>query len=248
MSNSTIVGIDNLLSKQVSTQTTTTAKTLGKDDFMKLLLAQLKNQDPLKPLDGTDFAAQLAQFSSLEQLSNMNAELKNLSLNQASTNYTQAINMIGKEVVANSGNALAVNSPSTELSYKLAKDAQTVTITILDKDGKVVKTWDETKQKSGMNKVTWDSAAVEKGDYSFLVKAKDSKGEPVSVDTMTSGVVTAVQFRNNGILVTVNGKDVPLSNIVEVRQKELPPSEIPEAKSGNIISSIASEAIKQFKL
>lgn len=212
-------GIENTISKNVTSQTATT-KTLGKDDFMKLLLAQLKNQNPLKPLDGTDFAAQLAQFSSLEQLSNMNTELKNQSVNQMTMNYAQSVNMIGKEVVTNSGNSLVVSGPTTDLNYKLATDAQSVTITILDKEGKLVKTWDESAQKAGMNKVTWDTSDVEKGDYTFQVIAKDSQGQTVSVDTMTSGLVTAVHFRNNQILVTVNGKEVALSSIIEVKQPE----------------------------
>ena len=174
--------IDSTVGQSVTSKTTTT-KTLGKDDFMKLLLAQLKNQDPLKPLDGTDFAAQLAQFSSLEQLSNMNAELKNQSVNQMTMNYAQSVNMIGKDVVTNSGNSLVVSGPTTDLNYKLSADAETVTITILDKKGNLVKTWDETAQKAGMNKVTWDTSDVEKEDYTFQVIAKDSKGQTVSVDT-----------------------------------------------------------------
>ncbi|MDZ4163671.1 MAG: flagellar hook capping FlgD N-terminal domain-containing protein [Smithellaceae bacterium] len=73
---------------------------LGKDDFFKMLLAQLKNQNPLEPLDGTAFAAQLAQFSSLEQLQNLNNELKTLSNNQAVMIRSYAIGLIGKEVEA----------------------------------------------------------------------------------------------------------------------------------------------------
>ncbi len=73
---------------------------LGKDDFFKLLLAQLKNQDPLKPMDGTDFAVQLAQFSSLEQLSNINTEIKNLADKQAFTNRAYAVGLLGRDVVA----------------------------------------------------------------------------------------------------------------------------------------------------
>ena len=242
MDNNIFTGIDNSVSQSVTSQTTKTTA-LGKDDFIKLLLAQLKNQDPLKPLDGTDFAAQLAQFSSLEQLSNMNTELKNQSVNQMTMNYTQSINMIGKEVVTNSSNSLTVNGPSTDLNYELATDAQSVTITILDKEGKLVKTWDESAQKAGMNKVTWDTSDVEKGDYTFQVIAKDSQGQTVSVDTMTSGLVTAVHFRNNQILVTVNGNEVPLSNIIEVKQPEIPPEEIVEINPTDIPLSTIVEAI-----
>jgi flagellar basal-body rod modification protein FlgD len=212
--------IDSTVNQSTAISQTTTTKTLGKDDFMKLLLAQLKNQDPLKPLDGTDFAAQLAQFSSLEQLSNMNTELKNLSVNQMTMNYAQSVNMIGKDVVTNSGNSIEVSGPTTDLNYKLATDAQSVTITILDKEGKLVNTWDQTAQKAGMNKVTWDTSGVEKGDYTFQVTAKDSKDQTVTVNTLTSGLLTAILFRNNQVLATVGGKEVPLSSIVEVKQPE----------------------------
>jgi flagellar basal-body rod modification protein FlgD len=150
----------------------------------------------------------------------MNTELKNVSVNQMTMNYAQSVNMIGKDVITNSGNALMVSGSTTDLNYKLATDAQSVTITILDKEGQLVKTWDEAAQKAGMNKVTWDTADVEKGDYTFQVIAKDSKGQTVSVDTMTSGLVTAVHFRNNQILATVGGKEVPLSSIIEVKQPE----------------------------
>ena len=246
MDSNIFTGIDTIASQSVTSQTTKT-KTLGKDDFMKLLLAQLKNQDPLKPIDGTDFAAQLAQFSSLEQLSNMNTELKNQSLSQMTMNYAQSVNMIGKEVVTNSGNSLMVSGPTTDLNYKLATDAQSVTITILDKEGKVVKTLDVTAQKAGMNKVTWDSSDIEKGDYTFQVIAKDSKGQAVSVDVMTSGLVTAVHFRNNQILATVNGKEIPLSSIIEVKQPETPLNNPIYGPQPAIPLSSIVDAIKQVQ-
>lgn len=83
-----------------STAAATRKTILGKDDFFKMLLAQLKHQNPLEPLDGTAFAAQLAQFSSLEQLQNLNNELKTLSNNQAVMSRSYAIGLIGKEVEA----------------------------------------------------------------------------------------------------------------------------------------------------
>lgn len=243
MANNTVSGLDSIIS-QSSTIKTTATKILGKDDFMKLLLAQLKNQDPLKPLDGTDFAAQLAQFSSLEQLSNMNAELKNFSVNQMTMNYAQSVNLIGKNVVTSSGNSLTVNSSSTDLNYQLAKDAQSVTITILDKSGKLVETWNETDQKAGANKVKWDTSKVEKGDYTFQVTAKDSQGQTISVNTLTSGLVTAVHFRNNQILATVNGNEVPISDIIEVNQPVMPVEAFNNLNSADITAQKVIETIK----
>ena len=87
-------GLENVVSSSSTTLASSTTS-LGKDDFMKLLLAQLKNQDPLNPMDGTQFSAQLAQFSSLEQLSNMATELKTQGVNQMTLGYAQSVNMIG---------------------------------------------------------------------------------------------------------------------------------------------------------
>ena len=213
-------GLDNILSKTSTTSSTTsTMKSVGKDEFMKLLLAQLKNQDPLKPMDGTDFAAQLAQFSSLEQLTNLNTAIQTQSVNQMTLGYAQSVNMIGKEVVA-AGNTVTANGGSTDLSYNLASDAQSVTISILDKNGKLVTTLKESAQKAGMNKTTWDCSAVEKGDYTYQVTATDSSDGLVTADTMAAGLVTAVHFRNNQILATVNGREVSLSDITSIKQPD----------------------------
>ena len=213
-------GLDNIINKTSTTSSTTsTMKSVGKDEFMKLLLAQLKNQDPLKPMDGTDFAAQLAQFSSLEQLSNLNTAIQTQSVNQMTLGYAQSVNMIGKEVVA-SGNTVTANGQPTDLSYNLANDAQSVTISIMDKNGKLVQTLNESAQKAGINKTTWDCSAVEKGDYTYQVTAKDSSNGLVTADTMATGLVTAVHFRNNQILATVNGHEVSLSDITEIKQPD----------------------------
>jgi len=221
MGTNTISGLENIagLTGTAGTQSqTSTMKSVGKDEFMKLLLAQLKNQDPLKPMDGTDFAAQLAQFSSLEQLQNLNNTLATQGVNQMTLGYAQSVNMIGKEAIVNSGNTVTANGQTTELNYNLAKDAQSVTINIMDKDGKLVKSWDEPAKMAGMNSATWDSSGVEKGDYTYQITARDSSGALVAAETMTTGVVTAVHFRSNQILVTLNGREVPLSAISEVRE------------------------------
>jgi flagellar basal-body rod modification protein FlgD len=222
MATNTFSGIQNITSLTSTTGTSQSSSTqsLGRNEFMKLLLAQLKNQDPLSPMDGTDFAAQLAQFSSLEQLQNLNDTLETQSVNQMTLSYSQSVNMIGKEAIANSGNTVTANGETAELNYNLAKDAQSVTISIMDKNGKIVKTWDESAKTAGMNGTTWDCSSFEKGDYTYQIAATDSVGASVTADTMTTGVVTAVHFRSNQILVTINGIEVPLSDIVEVKNPE----------------------------
>ena len=97
-----MAGVDSIGSSGNTVTSTTSLKTkdLGKDEFFKLLIAQLKNQDPLNPQDGSAFAAQLAQFSSLEQLTNINTALAAQNANYASLLNAQAVNLIGKEVSA----------------------------------------------------------------------------------------------------------------------------------------------------
>jgi flagellar basal-body rod modification protein FlgD len=172
----------------------------------------------MNPMDGSDFAAQLAQFSSLEQLTNLNAEVKAQSVNQMTLGYAQSVNMIGKEVVANSGNSVTANGRPIDISYNLANDAEIVTISVIDKNGKVVKSWTETNQKTGMNKTIWDCSNAEMGEYTYQINAIDKLGNTVSAGTMTTGTVSAVHFRNNQILATVNGREIPLSDIIEIKK------------------------------
>ena len=112
-----------------STQQTTGKSSLGKDDFMKLMISQLQNQDPLNPMDGTAFSAQLAQFSSLEQLTNLNTYMKqsldaNATLTQ-SINNTLITGLIGKGVKLSGGDLKVNGQDSITLGYNLPTEAKT---------------------------------------------------------------------------------------------------------------------------
>ncbi len=196
---------------------TSTTKSLGKDDFLQMLVAQLKNQDPLNPLDGTDFAAQLAQFSSLEQLNSMNTELQNLGLYQMTASNVQAVGLIGKEVTAEGGNTVTAAGVPVSLSYELPADARTVSVKIYNETGDLVQTIDGGAQGVGVNTVTWDCSTVSAGSYTYEVDARDAAGNAVTASTMASGLVTAVHFKDNAIMLTVNGRDVAFSDVVAVR-------------------------------
>jgi flagellar basal-body rod modification protein FlgD len=215
-------GITNNLTNVVGSAATREASpntaTIGKDQFMKLLLAQLKNQDPLSPMEGTDFAVQLAQFSSLEQLTNLNTELKSQGVNQATLGYAQSVNMIGKEVVAQGGNTIQVDGATANLNYELAGDAASVIVRIYDQQGGLVRTIEENGLKAGANSSTWDCTDMAKGQYSFQVAAIDLNGKSVGAATRVTGTVTAAHFRNNTISLTVNGVETPLSSIIAVKQ------------------------------
>lgn len=188
---------------------------IGKDAFFKMLVAQMQNQDPLNPIDGKDFAAQLAQFSSLEGINNINDQLKAMNLYQASLNNAQSINIIGKQVTAK-GDVIKVEGASTDLAYNLSGDADKVTIKIYNENGELVDSLEPGNQKAGKNSVTWDCSGVSKGNYTFDVSAADANGDNVGADTMTTGLVTGVTFKNGSPYLSINGQEIPFGDVISV--------------------------------
>ncbi|MCW7073449.1 MAG: hypothetical protein OCU20_06135 [Methanophagales archaeon] len=193
--------------------------TIGKDDFFKMLLAQIQNQNPLNPIDGADFAAQLAQFSSLERLGNINDQLETMNLYQASVNNAQSLNLIGREVTAK-GDVLKVEGEPVDLTYNLSGYAKKVSIKIYDEEGSLVDTLEFGNQKEGRNSVVWDCNNVSKGNYTFDVSAIDDNGNNVDVDTMTTGVVTGVTFKNGSSYLSINGQDIAFGDVISVNGLE----------------------------
>jgi flagellar basal-body rod modification protein FlgD len=190
--------------------TSAVSESMGKDAFLKLLITQLQHQDPLNPADSTEFTAQLAQFSSLEQLSNVNANLDTLKLYQASINNAQAVGFIGKEILAN-GNAIEKSGGQpVACEFELPAEANRVVVTIYDATGGFVKDIDMTGQFSGRQAVVWDGTdrngnPAADGTYSFEVQAQGVNGAPLSVSTRSRGIVTGVVFEN-GVTYLITGR------------------------------------------
>ena len=208
---STVAGV----SSGTTNSTQTNKNVLGKDDFLKMLIAQLKNQDPLNPLDGTNFAAQLAQFSSLEQLQNMNTQLTALISSLSSTNNSQLVGLIGNAVVAN-GNSVTVSGSTTQLAYNLSQNARQGTIKIYDSQGNLVQALAFGSQQAGTNTMNWNTTSVKAGTYTFTVSAVDSTGNPVTASTMASGVVTGVTYQNGVPYLSVNGQNIAFGDILYI--------------------------------
>jgi flagellar basal-body rod modification protein FlgD len=188
---------------------------LGQDDFLKMLIAQLQNQDPLNPLQGADFAAQLAQFSSLDQLTQINTQLSTLASSLSSANNSQVVGLIGDEVVAN-GNSITVSGATTNLAYNLSQNASQGTIKISDSQGNLVQTLTFGSQQAGSNTINWDTSSVQPGTYTFTVSATDSTGNPVTASTMTTGLVTGVTYQNGVPYLSVNGQNVAFGDILYI--------------------------------
>jgi flagellar basal-body rod modification protein FlgD len=198
---------------------------LGKEDFLKLLLAQLQHQDPLDPTDSVEFTAQLAQFSSLEQLGNVNTNLEKLELYQASINNSQAVSFIGKEIVAR-GNSISVSGGDpVDLQFDLPSDAGTVTLSVYNASGELVRTYDASNLTAGLHSIKWDAKdlsgnQVPDGAYRFELMAEDNEGEPMAVTTFASGKVTGVTFSENTTYLITDERKIPVGEVIQVNQEK----------------------------
>lgn len=198
---------------------------MGKDDFLTLLITQLQNQDPLNPADSTEYTAQLAQFSSLEQLSNVNANLEYMQLYQASINNAQAVSFIGKEILALGDEVQVTDGQAENCRFELSGDASGVVVNIYDGDGKFVKAIEQGAMNAGRQTVAWDGTdqngnTVADGNYTFEVQAVDAADQDVAAVTYSSGLVEGVTFIEGRTYFLVGNQKIPISDIVEVIQPD----------------------------
>lgn len=204
-----------------SPQSASPDRTLGKDDFLKLFTMQLRYQDPLNPLNNSEFTSQLAQFSSLEQLDNINTQLKDLLLYQNSLQNTLTSDLIGRKVRI-SGNEVYLKG-NAEIGYTLPKDVSKVQISVYNSSGDLVKAVEMGQQTSGEQSYVWDGTdgngnPLPEGQYTFHVEALDASGNPVDVSTTVYGTVTGITFDNNTTYLIVDERlRIQLSDIKEIK-------------------------------
>lgn len=197
---------------------------VSQDTFLRLLIAQLEHQDPLSPMDNVQFTAQLAQFNTLEQMEKMNQGLQALLSAQEMTNGVQAAHLIGKEVQAEGNMIHLSQGQARDLSYHLAADSAEVTINIFNESGDLVQTIKKSSQKAGDQVVSWNGKDVQgiplpDGEYTFVVTANNTAGNPVSVHTSIQGRVEAVGYEANRPYLVVEGNRLDVSAIVSIREK-----------------------------
>ena len=193
------------------------------ETFMKLLVAELKQQDPMDPMQARDMVAQLAQLSSVQKLSTIDQKLGALQDGTMAGAGMQSANLIGKKVTA-STNRVTLNSTSTPAgSYKLQSAAEAVKVNVVDGTGQVVRTIETGAQGAGAQSFQWDGRdstgkRVPNGAYNFSVTATDSKGTPVPVSTEVKGLVTEITYESGAPEVVVGGAHVSLADVTSIAQ------------------------------
>lgn len=197
----------------------------SKADFLKMLIAQLTHQDPLSPMEGTDFASQLAQFSSLEELQKMTGYLGNsLEANlllATSINNSMATTLIGKTIRAEAETVSLGESGDVQIDFELESAATEISIEIVDESGMTIRTLTISNLPEGQNDIQWDGydedgnrAAA--GDYTVRVTATNSDGENVGANLILEGRVTGVTYRDGIAILMVGSREVHMGDIIAV--------------------------------
>ena len=215
--------IEGILPHAESNTPTTPASAqepLGKEDFLRLLVAQLSAQDPLNPMDSREFTAQLAQFSALEQMTNVNSTLVDLVKAQQAMGNASMINLIGKQVDVPGNSFEHTLGATTNLSYSLGSEAASTQVEIYNAAGNLVNTLNGPGAE-GSNLAVWNGLdsqgnTVGAGLYTFKVRATNSDGATVNAQTFTTGLVTDVLFEEGEAFAVVNGQKLPAEQITRV--------------------------------
>jgi flagellar basal-body rod modification protein FlgD len=186
--------------------------------FLQLLTTQLKNQNPLDPLDTNQFTQQLVQFAQVEQQLKQNDQLATLVSLQKTAQSTAALGFVGETVVVDGSTASLANGQAT-WSLNVPKPA-TVTVNIRNASGQNVFSSTYTMQ-AGINDFAWDGKSTNgtqwpSGNYTMTVTAKDTSGQSVAVPTEVEGVVNSADLTKNPPVLSVAGQDYTLDKIKRV--------------------------------
>jgi flagellar basal-body rod modification protein FlgD len=187
--------------------------------FLSLLTTQLKNQDPLSPLDSNQFTQQLTQMSGVEAQLQANALLQSIA-NNTGTGISTAVSLIGKNVKATSDTANLANGQA-QWTYNLPSGAADVKLTIVNAAGQVVHAEAPSDLSAGDHTLTWDGkdlngTKLPDGSYKLQITAKDASGGALTTTTYVQGVVSGVEQTNGTTMMTVNGTPVPWNQVVSV--------------------------------
>jgi len=195
---------------------------LDKDSFMKLMMAQMKNQDPTNPLKSHEMAAQLAQFSSLEQLQNVNTTLEDMKDSQKPTETYQSLSLIGKAVQGDASKVSRLKGDKIhEFTYTLPENAPMASLQVKDENGEVIRKIELRDLKKGENSWIWNGQndrgqTVPVGQYRFVLEAKNEFDKKMDVKTDFEGVISGVNYTPEGPVLLIGNQSIKLKDVRQI--------------------------------
>ncbi len=215
------MAVDGINTTGTGTTSTTSMSKLAEnfDQFLTLLTTQLKNQDPLSPMDSAEFTNQLVQFAGVEQQINTNKNLESLLSLQKSSQVMGALDLMGKKVEI-SGSSVPLQDKSATFVYTLPSKAAQTVYTISDSSGRVVYTG-AGDGAAGRHEYTWNGMSTNgvqmpDGTYTVNVVALDEAGKQINASTWAIGKVTGVETSDQGAALNLGGLLVPMDRLTAV--------------------------------
>ena len=196
---------------------------LGKDEFLKLLVTQLRYQDPLNPMEAQDLAVQLAQFSSVEQLIQANERLEQqLAASEAlaaGLNTTAALGVLGQTITAVTDRAVVGEDGGGSIDVEIGGTGGSLTIRLIDENGDEIGTREVGALGAGRHTVDLGSAAsgLPAGVYRCEVVVKDGEGTRVPARILATARVDGVRYGSHGPVLIAGPLEIPLANVLEVK-------------------------------
>ncbi len=194
---------------------------MDSDAFMKLFIAQLQYQDPLKPQDTGDMLSQISQLTQVEQSYKTATALNNLLTAQSNSLALNSVALIGKDIVASGDDLNFDGTNPVELSYQKTAATTATTLVIKNESGQVVRTIDLGDQEVGNATFQWDGKDAQgnvlaAGAYSFSISGTDALGEAQQAITYTTGRADGVTFDNGVAYITIGAVRVPFADVMRV--------------------------------
>lgn len=197
---------------------------MGREQFLQLLVAQMQNQDPMNPMDSQEFASQLAQFNTVEQLIGVNQGISSLRQSQnmmrISMNNSMATSLAGKQVKALSNEIHLEPAGNAKINYELASAAEQVEIIVRSESGSEIRRVTLTNVGAGESSWTWDgrnNAGKRMGEGNYSIEIIASSGDDtVNAMLFTEGIAEKVRYTGSGVMLLVNNVEVPIGDVEEV--------------------------------
>jgi flagellar basal-body rod modification protein FlgD len=191
------------------------------DTFLQLLTTQLQNQDPLDPMDTTQFTQQLVEFASVEQQIDMNTNMQTLISDQQTTQATSALGLVGSTVTLSGSSATLSNATGSPATWSLTTTSPaTANVTITSSAGTTAYTG-TMALNAGTQSYSWNGQGNNgqtwpDGTYTIAINATGANGQTVNVSTQTQGTVSGVNLSQNPITLVISGQNVPISSITSI--------------------------------